>query len=277
MDRVHFITTRGKGEHERLVALPHDMPQLQRFIEENGVVYVLVDPFMAFLDDATDANKEQEVRRCLYALKQTAEATQAAILCIRHLNKRVGTDAMNRGGGSIGIGAACRCWLTAGKHPENPDVMVLAPNRITAVRAPQAIEYTIASAAVAGTDDKGNAVTIPTATVTWGDLSTVTADQLVGFGGSKAGSKTIAANELILLTLAGRGPLTAADLESAVLAHDIKQHTFENARAELQRQGEIVSGRSGFGDKGKVCWRLKSQKFPREEAGKAHTPRSAHQ
>jgi len=69
---------------------------------------------------------DQDVRRALLPLRELAERTNAAVLVIRHFRKNREGDAINWGGGSIGIAGAARSILQVGKDPERADVRVLA-------------------------------------------------------------------------------------------------------------------------------------------------------
>src|SRR5262245_12124560 len=71
-----------------------------------------------------DTHKAAEVRSLLAPLAALADKRNAAIVCVRHLNKGSG-KATYRGMGSIDFLAACRSAFLCGPYPENPKEKVL--------------------------------------------------------------------------------------------------------------------------------------------------------
>ncbi|HQR09585.1 MAG TPA: AAA family ATPase [Gemmatales bacterium] len=120
----------------RPLVLPDDLEHIERVIVFNGVKLLVFDPLFAFLTGKVDANKDHDIRRVLHQVKDMAERTQCAFLIVRHLNKRTSdTEAIYRGGGSIGILGASRSILLLGPHPEDVSMRVLA--RIKGNLSPQ--------------------------------------------------------------------------------------------------------------------------------------------
>ena len=80
------------------------MDALKKKIEESKAVLVIIDPVVAYLEKRINSWNDQDVRRAMAVLSQLAEQTGAAIVLIRHLNKK--EDVKNkiyRGGGSIAL------------------------------------------------------------------------------------------------------------------------------------------------------------------------------
>jgi hypothetical protein len=119
--RIRLLTEVGTGDDLRLPELPVDIPILRELILERGAVLVIIDPLMAYLSAGIDAHRDQDVRRALNRLKSIAEETGAAIVVVRHCTKGVGTSAIHKGGGSVGIIGAARAGLLVAKDPEAPD------------------------------------------------------------------------------------------------------------------------------------------------------------
>lgn len=110
----------------RPVILPDDIRWLKSIIRDVNAGFLVVDPLMAFLSSKTNAASDQDVRRALHALKLLAEELNVCVFVVRHLNKGGGEEPLYRGGGSIGIIGAARMGLLVGRHPENPQLRVLA-------------------------------------------------------------------------------------------------------------------------------------------------------
>jgi RecA-family ATPase len=113
------------GDEEPL-AIPGDIPRLERAVRQVEAALVVIDPIMAFLSGDVNSNGDQDVRRALTPLKQMAERTGAAIVLVRHLNKTPGGNPLYRGGGSIGLIGAARSELVVGRHPDDDELRVLA-------------------------------------------------------------------------------------------------------------------------------------------------------
>src|SRR5262249_21685102 len=105
---------------------------------------VIIDPLMAFLDGEIDSHKDSDIRRLMFLIRLLAEKTQAAFLVVRHLNKMTTvTEALYRGGGSIGIVGAARSALLVGKPPDDEQQRVLAPIKHNLCAPPQTLAYRI--------------------------------------------------------------------------------------------------------------------------------------
>jgi hypothetical protein len=143
VSRVHAFEAVTTGDDERPPILPYDLELVEKTITETGIVFVVVDPFMAYLHGELDAHRDQDVRRCMHRLKLLAERTNVAIALIRHLNKLIGGPALYRGGGSIGITGAVRSALVVGRNPSDPNQYVLAPVKCNLAKMPRSLAYTM--------------------------------------------------------------------------------------------------------------------------------------
>lgn len=138
-----YDTGREGERFERPAILPADTARLARAIETNGIGLVVVDPLMAFLAGSIDTHRDQDVRRALTALSRVAEATGAAVVLVRHLNKATGGSALYRGGGSIGIIGAARLAFAVGRDPDDPERRVLAPTKANVARPAPSLSWRI--------------------------------------------------------------------------------------------------------------------------------------
>ena len=82
------------------------------------VALVIIDPVSAYLG-RTDSHNNSEVRAVLSPLSRLAEKHNAAVVCVTHLNKGTGSNAVYRTTGSLAFGAAARMVLVIGKDPNN--------------------------------------------------------------------------------------------------------------------------------------------------------------
>jgi hypothetical protein len=126
LTRVFAITAVTAGAEGDLPELPTDCAAVEEECKRADAALVVVDPLMAYLGSDVNAHKDQDVRRALAPLAAMAERTGAAVLVVRHLNKTGGTNALYRGGGSIGIIGAARSGLCLAKDPSDEERRVLA-------------------------------------------------------------------------------------------------------------------------------------------------------
>lgn len=125
----------------RPVQLPGDLGEVERVIREHEVVLVILDVLMAYLAGDVNAHRDQDVRRALHQLGALADRTGAAVLCLRHLNKAPGSNALYRGGGSIGIVGAARSALMAAEDPDDDTRHVLASEKLNIGPPPESLAY----------------------------------------------------------------------------------------------------------------------------------------
>jgi hypothetical protein len=113
LKRIHFPeATRPVKEDDREVRLDMDIPAIERQIEANPKIrLVIIDPISNYLGDV-NMMAEQEVRSILVPLKRMAEKHNIAVVIVMHLNKKNDLDAINRVGGAMAFIGVARCsWL----------------------------------------------------------------------------------------------------------------------------------------------------------------------
>lgn len=144
LNKVHVAGTIREVGGERTPTLPHDLALLLERLPRTRLV--VIDPIMAYLSREHDACRDQDVRRCLFALSRLAEQYQTTILMVRHLNKSGTGAALYRGSGSIGILGAARACLLVGKDPDQEGQCVLAMNKCNLAPAPASLAYRLRDA-----------------------------------------------------------------------------------------------------------------------------------
>lgn len=162
-----------------------------------------------------------------------AENTGAAIILIRHLNKKSGLSAVYRGGGSIAVTGAARAEHMIGVDPADPEGRVMACVKSNLAPEPSSLRFHIES--------HGN-----TSRVRWGDHCDTTAGDLCASGSDKRqGNKTDQAKDIISELLAD-GPRGSNEVLQACLDAGLSERTYHGARKSLV----IKSERVGFGETG---------------------------
>lgn len=226
---------------ERLPVLPGDIGRLGEAITQLDVGLVVIDPVMAFLSGRINAHIDQDVRRALAPLTRVAEATGAAIVLVRHLNKRPGGLAIHRGGGSVGIVGAARLAFAVARDPDDPERRVLAPVKANITKMAPSLSWRIADTA----NGQGRIV--------WEGVSRYGADEILSepTDAEERTSRDEARDFIRSYLIDNGGEATATDLfKAARAAAGIPEHTLRRAR---QAAG-VVIGKAGM--RGPWLWRL---------------------
>jgi hypothetical protein len=231
LHRVHLFDRLELGNITRPPVLPTDLEMIKSNIKAFGITLVIVDPFLAYLDGGIDAHKDQDVRRCLHVLKEIAAETGAAILLIRHLNKLGHNTAMYRGGGSIGITGAARSALIVGRHPDQPDLRVIASTKSNLGPPPRSLMYQLESV--------GNV-----ARIAWGAETDLTANDILFHPSAQKRTVGSQAAEAIKELLAD-GSIDSTTLDERLAGQGYSKSAIKEGRklAKVEAVKEQFSGK----------------------------------
>ena len=218
-----------------------DIDHLRTTIGQVGARLLIIDVLMAFLPVGTDAHRDQDVRRILHRLGEVATEAGCTILLLRHLNKTRGSDALYRGGGSIGIVGAARAGLLVATSPDDETQRILAPTKSNLGAMPRALAYELADSPEHGC-----------ARVIWRGSVDHTATSLLAESPNEDGptDRTQAEEWLANFVDDNKGEVSARDAIRAAERDGIGKTTLTRARKRLG----IVSGKPSFG--GGWVWRV---------------------
>ena len=194
----------------RKLVLPDEIDRLEATAASLKARLIVIDPLVAYLGDGVKTNDDHRVRRALEPLAAMAARLDAAVVAIRHLNKRAGEDAIYRGGGSIGFTGLARSVLAVGRDPDDEGRIILATVKLNVARRPASLAYRI----VADGDYEP-------AHIAWEGPSERTAEDLIGrtrdevTGRSKTAELAHAMRELLG---ANGGSMAAAEAYRALEA-----------------------------------------------------------
>ncbi len=138
----------------RPFVIPGDVPIFEGVVRHFNAALLIIDPLVAYLDRAHNANSDQAVRRGLAALKALGERTGAAIIVVRHLNKTAAANPLYRGGGSIGIIGAARCGLLLARDPDDPHRRILAATKGNLAAPPPSLTFRLNPSPASGVDPR---------------------------------------------------------------------------------------------------------------------------
>lgn len=229
--------TFGSETEGGIFNLVEDIERLRWAIEDTGAALVAIDPFTAALGPTVNSYKDQDIRRVLAPLAQVAEDTGAAIVFTRHFRKGGGA-AEDAGGGSVGIGAACRSVLRVDADPENPERYLLSSVKSSTSKKPPTLGYRIEGVTLPGP------IPIITSRIVWDGESSWTADALASHAMSTEERPRADEAQDWLRDALGNGAKSAKELFKAADGEGIPRRTLQRAADVLQ----VCKERKGFGE-----------------------------
>lgn len=227
-------------DDERLPNLALDVGRIEAAVVREGALLVVIDVLMAFLGSRTDAYRDQDVRALLTPLVKMAERTGCAVICLRHLAKSGGANAIYRGGGSIGIIGAARAGLLVALDPEDDTRRVLAVTKNNLAAPVPALAFRLVADTERGC-----------ARIEWDGETGHTADQLLATPDSEERTAGDDAADFLTECLAA-GPLPAAEVKRLARAAGLAERTVDRARSRAR----VVTKRDGFGAGATYRWSL---------------------
>lgn len=230
-------TASDPDEYASPITLPEDIRYMHEEIIASRAKLVIIDPIMAFLGQGANSWKDQDIRRTLAELAAVAAATGAAIVLVRHLTKAVGSSAIYRGGGSIGIIGAARSGLLVAGDPDDENKRILASVKNNL--APRPVSLTFEFETVGGSSR-----------IKWLGESKRSADDLVQVVPGAAGPTTAA--EAFLAELLADGPMPRKEILAEMANRGCNDRATERAAKKLG----IVRNSQGFGAEKQATWSL---------------------
>jgi putative DNA primase/helicase len=223
-----------------------DLERLEQMIVKiGGVALISIDPITAYLG-GTDSHKNADIRALLSPLAELAAKHNAAIICVSHLNKGGGGEAMTRITGSLAFVAAARAAYLIVKDTDDGRRRLFLPVKNNVGNDSSGLAFTIES--------KQLPEGIETSAVLWeADPVTVTADEAMQPQGDPEGQSALDDAKDFLYDILKDGPLTSkqvrADAEGA-------GHSW---RTVYRAQKAIGIEVSKVGMKGPWMWQLSTK------------------
>jgi hypothetical protein len=216
------------------VVIPDDLLTVEKAIREVDATLLVVDTLNDFLNCNVLGN--QQVRRALRPLRELAEKTNVAVVALRHFIKHSSGGSLLRGGGSVGITAMARSQLKLVRHPDEPNLRVLAQDKCNLGPLSPSLLFEVVPVG-------SNAFRLD-----WHGECDLTIEDLDGKG--KGGPILEAAEKLLLEKLAD-GPK-----EVNWLVEQAKGVCSKRTLDEAKKSLEVKTVRKGKGRNHKVHWSL---------------------
>lgn len=230
-----------------LRVLPEGIADMRRATFHHRATMIVLDPISDYFQANTDTNSEVAVRSALKPLARLAEDLNIAIICIRHLNKKSGDQALYRMLGSSAFIQMPRAILKVEHDPEIEHGRVLSCIKGNYVIKPLARRFKL-------TSGRNGIVRIE-----WGAVLDRATEESIAEGGGTSPKKLEDACDQLKELLAG-GAAESRSVEAAMRSVGVSDRTRYRAYDKLGVEREAVrddqSGRI-------VKWHLSLPKAPR--------------
>lgn len=247
--RVHVLGEVVVDGAARLPEIPSDLSLIEREVQLLGARLVVIDPLMAYLTDRVDSRSDHHIRRALSPVAALADATGAAVVVVRHLNKSGGGKAIYRGGGSIGIVGAARSALLVAQDPDDEGRRIVAPMKSNLAAPPPALAFRLVPDEVHGC-----------ARVKWDGRTDHNADQLLASPLDDEEKSAVDECAAMVRDLLITGPLPSKEVQRAARDADFSDSTLKRAKARLGVKGRQRAGETGRrGSPGWECYLPESE------------------
>ena len=261
-----FVVWGKNASLQGTVRLPSQIDFLDRALTRTGARLLVIDPVVAFLDRGILSASDEGIRRALAPLARLAQKHQCVIILIRHLNKKVGSRSMYRGGGSIGLVAQCRSAWLVGLEPKEKTIPLLVAGG----------EPNPGKRCVLAQVKNNNAPLQPSLlyeivphesgypTIRWLGASSHRAEELVAKPAAKILGPRLRACQFLKDFLAD-GPRTTAEIWAAGFQEQLYERTLRRAREDAKVTAQVV-----WNDGIRQCyWLLPGQEIPGSDQAKA--------
>ena len=237
LDRVFiFSSVPDENGGTRLLELPRDIALLENKVRQRQAELLIIDPVLTMLGG--DANKDQDARKALAPVRDMAERTGVAVVCVRHLNKSVGLKAIQRGGGNMGLIGVARAGSFFAPHPEDDGLRVMAAHKSNLAQRPPSLSYRIVTSAVHDT-----------ARVEWAGVTDHDADSLAASNVSPHEKSVLDDAKEFLRDELKDGPVWAKQVYKDAKDAGVAEITLRRAKTALHVKSERC-GTEGW------AWRL---------------------
>ena len=210
-----------------------DLSRLEKLIEEQKPVLIVIDPIQAYMGDG-DSNSMVQVRNALAPLKRIAEQYNVSIVLVQHLKKGNETKAIYKGAGSIDFVGFARSMLMVIKDIENDERLFLHSTSNVAKEG-HCLSYRITNDGLVWLEDKGE----------------VNVNEVAN---QDSNTKFENAKNFILGCIASKGNISATELQQLCNIGGFSERTFNGARSYLNKNNKIHSIKKN----GRTYWCLSS-------------------
>jgi hypothetical protein len=217
------------SEAQRGFNLKSDLSRLGRMLEEiGGAALIVIDPITAYLGE-TDSHKNSDIRALLSPLGDLAAKHGAAVICVSHMNKSGGGEALMRVMGSLAFVAAARAAFIVAKDADDPARRLFLPLKNNIGNDQSGLSFTVESAQV-----QSPSGAIATSRIAWGsEAVTVTADEAMTQRGDPEEQSDVHDAKDFLRGLLASGPVPTKQIQADATGAGYSWRTIQRAQKAL--------------------------------------------
>lgn len=229
--------------------LPKDLEKLEDVLAAKPETrLVVIDPLMAALEREVDSHRDQDIRWVLSRLVAIAVKYNVCIVAIRHTRKATGNNAITAGGGSIGISGQARVVLLIDRHPDKPDVAVLACSKANLGPLPPSRSFRKVEASIETTSGP-----VKTLQLIWNSgIANFTADELLARREEGSTGDSGKATQEWLREVLRDGALDRKEIMKGARGEGYPERNVDRAATSIG----VVKLRSGSGKNTRSVWSL---------------------
>lgn len=220
-----------------------DMERVYEACERIKPVLVVFDTMNTYIGRANTSQGAEAQQTFIRGFNGIAQRFNCAVLVLRHLTKGVRTKAIYMGQGNISLLGVARFVLIAGKHPEDPDIRLLASNKNNNTKHGRTIEYQIIDASTKNERDKSK--------LQFGNFVEYNSEDIVS-AAPKDDKDARTEAEAFLKEVLDEGPLELSKIQRMAEARSVSQRSLYRAADAL----EVVKRTKGFGKDRASTWAL---------------------
>lgn len=228
LERVYILDAvrDESGTRPRAFNLARDILRLGEMLSHFGdVAMVVIDPITAYLG-GTDSHKNADMRALLSPLGELAAKHGAAVVCVSHLNKGGGGEALLRVTGSLAFVAASRAAFLIVRDNEDKHRRLLLPIKNNIGNDESGLAFSVESYSLPGG--------IETSRVSWeGEPVTITADEAMSPPGDSEERSALDDAKEFLSNLLADGPLSSRQIKGDAEGAGYAWRTIQRAHKAL--------------------------------------------
>ncbi|HEX6537520.1 MAG TPA: AAA family ATPase [Gemmatimonadaceae bacterium] len=222
MSRVHALSTVvDEDGNEVYPALPDAVTEIERLMIQYDCRLLVIDPIMNYFAKGYSTGIDSEIRQVLMPLHEMCKRNRFAAVLMRHLNRRQGAEATDRGTGGSGFLNVARSALVVARDPDNPVQFAMAQSKTNLAGQSPTLLYALENC------ENG------AARLAWGGVSRHDADALVQLSGSKEEMSELEEAVAFLRDLLAEGEMLAREAQRHARDAGIADRTLRRAREQL--------------------------------------------
>ncbi len=222
---------------------PDAMARVYEVLEEIKPVLVVFDTMNTYLGKANTSQGAEAQQIFVSGFNGIAKRFNCGVVVLRHLTKGARDKAIYMGQGNIALMGVARFALLCSKHPEDPDMRVLASNKNNNTKRSRTIEYRIIDAATKEEREKSKLI--------FEGFNDYTADEIVS---AKPEDNKEEKNEAqnFLREVLDDGQMDLHKVHKMADSRGIAERTLQRAASSLR----IIKKSKGFGKDRVTLWEL---------------------